>query len=207
MLIWWRFTFSSFSKASARRGTQPWMASPATALSHAGQPAATCSPCTYLWRFPNLKLSESQLELVLPDSPTSLWLPPPDSVLFLLLFFSFRSDSPKGAALLRNAPEWSIAGVTDTACLELTHPMDPGRILDPIQIATRSPRYAFFILLRRNKETKQEREAEQSKAIRIAKRRKWVSSPSECCANCGRLGKRDLMRRRIINFKSFFLNK
>lgn len=174
MFIRWRFTFSSFSKASAQRGTQPWMASPATALSHAGQPAATCSPWTYLWRFPNLKLNESQLELVLPDSPTSLWLAPPDSVLFLLLFFSFLSDSPRTAALLRNAPEWSIAGVTDTACFELTHPMDPGRILGPIQTATRSLCHASFILVRRNKETKQETqsEAEQSKAIQLAKRRK-----------------------------------
>jgi hypothetical protein len=37
-------TLSIFSKESARRGVQPSMASPATAESQAGQPAATCSP-------------------------------------------------------------------------------------------------------------------------------------------------------------------
>ncbi|THU53570.1 hypothetical protein C4D60_Mb10t15820 [Musa balbisiana] len=39
-------TLSSFSKESARRGTQPLMASPATAASQGGHPAATCSPST-----------------------------------------------------------------------------------------------------------------------------------------------------------------
>ena len=37
-------TLSIFSKESARRGVHPSMASPATAESQAGQPAATCSP-------------------------------------------------------------------------------------------------------------------------------------------------------------------
>jgi hypothetical protein len=37
-------TLSIFSKESARRGVHPLMASPATAESQAGQPAATCSP-------------------------------------------------------------------------------------------------------------------------------------------------------------------
>ena len=104
-------TLSSFSNASARRGTQPWMASHATALSHAGHPAAACSPSTYLLRFPNLKLRDSlpPLELALPDSPNSLLLAPTDSVFFFLFF----SDST----------ECSIAGVTDTACFATTHPI------------------------------------------------------------------------------------
>jgi len=111
MMKWWLVfirTFSSFSNASARRGTQPWMASLATALSHAGQPAAACSPSTYLLRLPNLKLRDSlpPLELALPDSPNSLL---PDSV----FFFLFLSDST----------ECSIAGVTETACFATTHPI------------------------------------------------------------------------------------
>jgi hypothetical protein len=40
-------TFSSFSKPSARSGTHPCTASAATALSHAGHPAAACSPSTH----------------------------------------------------------------------------------------------------------------------------------------------------------------
>uniref|UniRef100_A0A7C8Z7J8 Uncharacterized protein n=1 Tax=Opuntia streptacantha TaxID=393608 RepID=A0A7C8Z7J8_OPUST len=70
-LIKIEFTFSSFSKESALRGNQPWMASPATALSHAGQPAATCSPSTYFCKLPNLKLTDSlpHVELTLPESP------------------------------------------------------------------------------------------------------------------------------------------
>jgi len=51
-------TFSNFSKLSALSGNQPWMASPATALSQAGQPAATCSPSTYFCKFPSLKLTD-----------------------------------------------------------------------------------------------------------------------------------------------------
>ena len=150
-------TFSSFSKASALRGTQPWMASPATAESHAGHPAATCSTSTYLWMFPSLKLRDSHpLELALPDSLNSLRVTPAESLLWFFFFFFFLvllllpllllflSDSPvflpESPTLPRNAPEWSIAGVTDTACLELTHPMEfgsepaqSGRLSGPIQ--------------------------------------------------------------------------
>jgi hypothetical protein len=45
-------TLSIFSKESAPRGVQPSMASPATAESQAGQPAATCSPRARLAKLP-----------------------------------------------------------------------------------------------------------------------------------------------------------
>jgi hypothetical protein len=45
-------TLSIFSKESARRGVQPSMASPATAESQAGQPAATCSPRAQFAKLP-----------------------------------------------------------------------------------------------------------------------------------------------------------
>ena len=45
-------TLSIFSKESARRGVQPSMASPATAESQAGQPAATCSPRALFAKLP-----------------------------------------------------------------------------------------------------------------------------------------------------------
>lgn len=44
-------TLSSLWKVSAPRGTQPLMASAATAESQEGHPAATCSPCRWLGRF------------------------------------------------------------------------------------------------------------------------------------------------------------
>lgn len=47
------FTFSNLSKLSDRRGSHPSTASPATAVSQAGQPAATCSASVSL---PNLML-------------------------------------------------------------------------------------------------------------------------------------------------------
>jgi hypothetical protein len=114
------------------------MASPATALSQAGQPAATCSPSTYLLKFPNLKLKDDSfpLELALPDSPNSLPpLSPPaiatsSAACFFFPPFSLSLDPsrlrlklPDPTPLSLNAPEWSSAGVTDTACLELTQPI------------------------------------------------------------------------------------
>ncbi|BAF27015.1 Os10g0523000 [Oryza sativa Japonica Group] len=45
-------TLSIFSKESARRRVQPSMASPTTAESQAGQPAATCSPRALLAKLP-----------------------------------------------------------------------------------------------------------------------------------------------------------
>uniref|UniRef100_A0A7C9AM14 Uncharacterized protein n=2 Tax=Opuntia streptacantha TaxID=393608 RepID=A0A7C9AM14_OPUST len=45
---------SIFSKVSARLGTQPLIASPATAESQDGHPAATCSPCRCLGGLLNL---------------------------------------------------------------------------------------------------------------------------------------------------------
>jgi hypothetical protein len=50
-------TLSIFSKESARRGVQPSMASPATAESQAGQPAATCSPRALLAKLPPRRTS------------------------------------------------------------------------------------------------------------------------------------------------------
>ena len=50
-------TLSIFSKESARRGVQPLMASPATAESQAGQPAATCSPRALLAKLPPRRTS------------------------------------------------------------------------------------------------------------------------------------------------------
>jgi len=43
-----KITLSNFSKESARRGTHPLIASPATEASHGGQPAATYSPSVAL---------------------------------------------------------------------------------------------------------------------------------------------------------------
>ena len=51
--LWVLITLSNFSNKSALRGSHPSTASPATALSHGGQPAAICSASVYL---PNLKL-------------------------------------------------------------------------------------------------------------------------------------------------------
>ena len=51
-------TFSSFSKESALSGIHPWMASPATALSHGGHPAATCSPSRLFRRLRSRKLQD-----------------------------------------------------------------------------------------------------------------------------------------------------
>jgi hypothetical protein len=50
-------TLSIFSNESARRGVQPSMASPATAESQAGQPAATCSPRALLAKLPPRRAS------------------------------------------------------------------------------------------------------------------------------------------------------
>jgi hypothetical protein len=50
-------TLSIFSKESARRGVHPSMASPATAESQAGQPAATCSPRALLAKLPPRRTS------------------------------------------------------------------------------------------------------------------------------------------------------
>ncbi len=58
-------TLSSFSKDAACRGIQPLIASPATADSHAGQPAATCSP-------PSRLLRGTLLDLLWRASPCSL---------------------------------------------------------------------------------------------------------------------------------------
>ena len=141
-------TFSSFSKASERNGTQPWIASPATLLSQEGQPAATCSASKYLLKLPRRKLNDSllQFELARPDSvPNSL--PPLFFLLLLFLpllllqetsFFSTAGEGsssrirpdPEQALLFLNTPEWSIAGVTETVCFELTQPITQ-RILAP----------------------------------------------------------------------------
>ncbi|BAT02479.1 Os07g0596700, partial [Oryza sativa Japonica Group] len=48
-----------FSKESALRGIHPWMASPATALSHGGHPAATCSPSRLRRRLRSRKLRDA----------------------------------------------------------------------------------------------------------------------------------------------------
>jgi hypothetical protein len=50
------------------------MASLATVLSQAGQPAATYSPSMYLFKFPNMKLKDNSflLELALPNLTNSL---------------------------------------------------------------------------------------------------------------------------------------
>lgn len=47
-----KHTLSNFSKESARRGSHPLIASPATAASHEGHPAATCSPSMALGTLP-----------------------------------------------------------------------------------------------------------------------------------------------------------
>lgn len=116
-------TFSNFSKLSALRGTHPWIASPATAESQDGQPAATCSPSIYLCKFLNRKLRELvKLELPLPDSPDSILSPssfgsgPPLPV-------RHRRDDEAKTAL----ESWrSNAGVTETAFLEATQPISGG---------------------------------------------------------------------------------
>lgn len=143
-------TFSSFSKASDRNGTQPWIASPATLLSQEGQPAATCSASKYLLKLPRRKLKDSLLQFELARRPDSVpsSLPPPLFLLLLLFlpllllqetsFFSVAAGEvssarirpdPEQALLSLNTPEWSTAGVTETVCFELTQPIP--RILAP----------------------------------------------------------------------------
>ena len=103
------------------------MASPATALNQAGQPAATCSPSMYLCKLLNLKLNDSPFELgALPDSPNSL--PPQLTTTWWWWWSPFFLKLGCWSIPTRARPdpdktEWSRAGVTDTACFELTQPI------------------------------------------------------------------------------------
>uniref|UniRef100_A0A0E0JBG6 Uncharacterized protein n=1 Tax=Oryza nivara TaxID=4536 RepID=A0A0E0JBG6_ORYNI len=70
------------STLAALRGTQPWTASAAAALSHDGHPAATCSASTYLWMFPSRTPP--------PTTTTDEHSPPPRAAAF---FFPSPSSS------------------------------------------------------------------------------------------------------------------
>ena len=127
-------TFSSFSKESALSGIHPWMASPATALSHGGHPAATCSPSRLFRRLRSRKLRDAAgtATTAFPGSSAS-------SLTFSDLLAAddeLRSEDTgtgngTGAAdscargWLRSLspPDESAAGVTETAFLDAMQPM------------------------------------------------------------------------------------
>lgn len=131
-------TFSSFSKESALRGTQPWIASPATALSQEGHPAATCSPSIYLLRFSSRKLCDVvQPALAFPCSSNSRQFPSFSSFLnrhagLVTCTVWYRCDDveigPDRSRWSRRIPEESTAGVTETTFFDARQPIRGGRV-------------------------------------------------------------------------------
>uniref|UniRef100_A0A0E0AM76 Uncharacterized protein n=1 Tax=Oryza glumipatula TaxID=40148 RepID=A0A0E0AM76_9ORYZ len=142
-----RYTFHDFTPASgmhesALRGIHPWMASPATALSHGGHPAATCSPSRLRRRLRSRKLRDAVAAAMTAFSDGSS---PAAATAASSLFFSDllpaaageeqrREDAvtdttvaaasgARGRLLSRSAPDESAAGVTDTAFFDATQPI------------------------------------------------------------------------------------
>uniref|UniRef100_J3MMM1 Uncharacterized protein n=1 Tax=Oryza brachyantha TaxID=4533 RepID=J3MMM1_ORYBR len=136
-------TFSSFSKESALRGIHPWMASPATALSHGGQPAATCSPSRLLRRLRSRKLRDAVAAAMTAFSAGSS----ASSFFFSDLLAAAdeqRSEDAvtdttvaagsgaRGRLLSRSAPDESTAGVTETVFLDATQPIAAAHHTKPV---------------------------------------------------------------------------